>query len=62
MTNTVSSASSSASTTGPSGRSIATSLTPARRSRAINRRSPDAVWVTLKRSTGRPWSSTIATA
>jgi hypothetical protein len=54
ITNTVSPALTSASTTGPSGRSIATSPTPARCSRVTSRRRSAARCATAKGCTGDP--------
>jgi hypothetical protein len=62
MTNTVSPAASSASTTGPSGRSMPTSPTPAANRRRAMVRSPAASWATLNRSNCSPPVPTTDTA
>ncbi|COY64075.1 Uncharacterised protein [Mycobacterium tuberculosis] len=62
ITTTVIPASSRVSTTGPSGRSMATSRAPARLSSSSSSRSPAALCSIVARRTSRPRASTIDTA
>jgi hypothetical protein len=62
ITTTVSPAVSSAATTGPSGRSIATSSQPALVSTSMSSRSPAALCSTVCRTISRPRAFTTDTA